>query len=363
MGVIRTGRWRPASGWRLLAALPLLAPATALAVDWDVYGRLNLSIERYSGGGYGAWDLASNSSRLGFDVEHQLETGLTVLGEVEQQIAFNRGDGLEWASRSALLGLRDSWGTLRLGYMNSAVKDLRGRFDLFSGEMGDSRNILRGEHKPHFDSRFPAGVRLTTPEGEGWGFDLHYSFDTQDEDDDPPADDNEHRAYAAVVDYQWPALSLAFGTERSYGDEDKHEGEVFRLGAEWAIGDDWTLIGFGQHSKEAWEVNGEYEDADGYGLGLRHRLADDLELRGQYYAIDADASGHGGRMAVIGAVFHADERTRLYVTYANLNNDSASQLVPWHHGRVAGPEGNEDGVHLDAGSSTWAVASGVRVDF
>ncbi|MBK5936391.1 MULTISPECIES: hypothetical protein [Halorhodospira] len=88
------------------------------------------------------------------------------------------------------------------------------------------------------------------------------------------------------------------------------------------------MIGFGQRSKERWQVNDEYEEADRYGLGLRHGLADDSDLRGQYYAIDLDESSHGGRMAVMGAVFHTDERTRLYVTYANLNNDSASQLVP-----------------------------------
>ncbi|MCG5530649.1 porin [Halorhodospira halochloris] len=348
--------------------------------DIEVYGRANVSVDYYHGGDeYSAFDLASNSSRIGIQAEHTLDTGLKLLGEVEQWIDFNRGSGADWASRSALLGLEDEWGTIKLGYMNTVLKDLRGDTDLFSGQMGDTRNVLRGPHNPHLDGRMRSGIRYISPEQQGWGVELQYSFDTEDRDSDEetPADDNDFNSYSALLRYVGERFWLALGHERYYGSEgdtldDRRSGEGYRLGVKLEASENLTLYALAQITQDSFpyfDNNNDdpegYVDALGGGLGVKYNLAEDLELRGQYYAIDADRSGYGARMGALGIVFHADERTRLYTTFANINNESNSCLAPWVHGRTAGPDREvmEDVSPAARGCTTWALSSGVRFDF
>ncbi|MBK5944349.1 porin [Halorhodospira halophila] len=375
MGVIRTGRRRPASGWRLLAALPLLAPAApciagnpvaAAEIDWSVYGRADVSVDYYSGGGYAAGDLASNSSRLGLRVGHTLETGLTVYGRLERTLDYNRGDGADLAPRDTYLGLTGAWGTLRLGYMDTAVKDIRSRVDLFGSQLGNARNVLRAGHRPHFDQRFPNAVRYSSPEQPGWGVDLQGSFDWDGEEDDDeafPADDNERTAVSSALRYSGERVWVAVGYERVAGRAGAvRSADALRLGLDWQATEALRVTALGQATRDAYAVDdADYSDAAAYGAGLLYALEDDLDLRLQYYTLDVDASGHGARLVSVGPIFHASERLRLYATATYLSNDDDSRLVPWEVGRTAGPSGED--AKIGSGRSAWAVGSGVRMDF
>nr|WP_242464675.1 porin [Halorhodospira abdelmalekii] len=380
-----------ASGTLLLGALFGISPSVQAAEAADerpqveVYGRINLSIDRYHGGDeYDAFHLASNSSRIGIHATHTLETGLTLLAEVEQVIDINYGRGGDWGSRSAFLGLKDNWGSIKLGYMNTVLKDLRGAFDLFSGEMGDSRNILRGAHNPHLDGRMRSGLRYASPNQPGWGVELQYSFDTEKRSDSQPdyqtpADDNELSAYSAALHYRGERFKIAIGHERFYGSvgtdpepvTERRAGEGYRLGFSFDLTEQVRILTFGQVTQDAYpyfSADGDligYADAVGAGIGLRYRISENLDLRSQYYAFDADENGYGARMVAFGPVYHADSRTRLYVTYANINNDSESCLAPWVHGRTAGPdrEAMPDKSPADRGCTTWGLATGIRYDF
>lgn len=356
----------------VLTALSVNIPLSALAQTsptLEVYGRANVSVDYYQGGeNYSAADLASNSSRIGMRAEHDLDTGLKLLGQISQSIYFNRGRGADWASRSALLGLKDAWGTIKIGYMGTILKDLRSDTDLYSGQLGDSRNILRGPRDPHLDDRMRSSIRYSSPQQLGWGVEMQYSFDTEDKDTNPPADDNQFNAYSALLRYQGESFWIAVGGKRFSGADpsiNRRSGTGYRLGLGVDLTEGFTLCALGQITQDSYpfDDNGNegFVDATGGGLGLKYQLADDLELLGQYYAMDAERSGYGARMAALGTVFHADKQTRFYATFATLNNNSHTHLAPWIHGRTAGPELEKTATRK--GATSWGISSGVRFDF
>ncbi|ABM62802.1 porin [Halorhodospira halophila] len=356
--------------WRRLAPLAVtlcaVAAPAAAEIDWDVYGRVDVSAEYYAGGSYSAGDLASNSSRLGLRVAHTLDTGLTVYGRVERALDYNRGDGADLGARDAYLGLTDDWGVLRLGYMDTPMKEIRSRVDLFGSQLGNARNVVRAGHSPHFDQRFPNAIRYSSPEQSGWGVDLQGSFDWEDRDesDDPyPADGNDRTAISTALRYTGERFWAALGYERVAGrDEAPSSADAYRLGLEWRATDALRLTALVQATGDAYELDDDtYSDTLAYGAGLLYALEDDLDLRLQYYTLDVDASGHGASLVSVGPVFHASERLRLYATATYLGNDDASDLVPWEVGRTAGPSAEEAGI--GTGRSAWAVGSGIRFDF
>ncbi len=69
-----------------------LTPALAMAADVKVYGRAHVSLDYLDDGkDYNEVGLSSNSSRLGFKAEQKLENGMTVFGQIEQEINFASG--------------------------------------------------------------------------------------------------------------------------------------------------------------------------------------------------------------------------------------------------------------------------------
>lgn len=372
-------------GMLLLLTVPesLIAASKANSPQVEIYGRADISIDYYHGTDeYSTFDLANNSSRVGIKGAYQLDTGLNLLAQAEQAIELNRGNGGNWSSRNTYLGLEDDWGMIRFGYMDSVLKDLRSKADLFSSHMGDSRNILRGPHNPHFDARMPSSVRYTSPEQQGWGVDVQYSFDTGDyeeDDQENPADANQFRAYSAMLSYRGAGFWVALGHEQYDGSEqdptdpqagERRTGEGSRLGLGVDIGEALTLNAVAQLTQDSFPYYQDpatdddpegYKDAVGGGLGLKYRLAQELEVLGQYYTIDAERSGYAARMTVLGAVYHADARTRLFATAATINNSQHSSMAPWVHGRTAGPK-LED-TSAKTGATTWGLSSGVRFDF
>ncbi|MFP4183314.1 MAG: porin [Halorhodospira sp.] len=347
------------------------AGAASAAVDLSFYGRADVSVDYDHGGRYDAWDLASNASRFGARATHELDTGLQVYGQVERCLDLNRGNDVDWCPRDTFLGLSDAWGTIRLGYMDTVLKDLRSQVDAFGSQMGNARNVLRGAHDPHLDARFPNAVRYTSPEQGGWGVDLQASLDwSRDEEQDEivPAEDNDRGAFSGAVRYRGERLWVAGGYERVSGLDEPPEArpessaEGYRLAMAVEVTDAWRVTALGQATHDAYETGAQaYSDAVAYGAGTRYALEDDLDLRAHYYALDVDAPGYGAELFSIGPVYHASEQLQLYATAAYLDNDDRSELVPWRLGRTAGPPGEDPGI--GPGRAAWGVSSGVRFDF
>lgn len=95
----------------LAVGATLLTPALAMAADVKIYGRAHVSLDYLDDGAdYNEVGLSSNSSRLGFKAEQKLENGMTVFGQIEQEINFASGNqddkSVDFSTRDTFVGLK-----------------------------------------------------------------------------------------------------------------------------------------------------------------------------------------------------------------------------------------------------------------
>jgi len=156
----------------LAVGATLLTPALAIAADVKIYGRAHVSLDYLDDGAdYNEVGLSSNSSGLGFKAEQELENGMTVFGQIEQEINFASGSSnsdLEFATRDTFVGLKGNFGQARVGRFDSPFKAARGPINFFGDMVGDVRNVTRvGNLK--FDERNANTIEYKSPKfGNGF---------------------------------------------------------------------------------------------------------------------------------------------------------------------------------------------------
>lgn len=141
----------------LAVTAALAAPLTAQAAP-TVYGLLNLSVDMVdletSGDVSPApgvqttdeWQVNSNSSRLGVKGEEDLANGYSAVYKAEFGVDADTASGL--TGRDRYLGLKSSWGTLKLGAFDSALKTAQGTVDQFNDmTYTDMDNYFSGENR------------------------------------------------------------------------------------------------------------------------------------------------------------------------------------------------------------------------
>lgn len=142
----------------LAVTAALAAPLTAQAAP-TVYGLLNLSVDMVDQESSGDLDLLtpgdqtldefqvnSNSSRLGVKGEEDLGNGYSAVYKAEFGVDADTASGL--SGRDRYLGLKSSWGTLKLGAFDSALKTAQGTVDQFNDmTFTDMNNYFAGENR------------------------------------------------------------------------------------------------------------------------------------------------------------------------------------------------------------------------
>jgi predicted porin len=161
-------------------ALPVAAQAAP-----SFYGKLDVSTEHLDGDRVGAdvseTTLESNKSRIGVRGEEKLSNDLSVVYQVEWGVSVD-GDsvnGPDLSQRDRFLGLKhNSLGTLRLGRLNTPLKEAEGPVDVFNGTRLDMENVFAGQEResnsiayssPTFADAITARLTHITEEGTGTG--------------------------------------------------------------------------------------------------------------------------------------------------------------------------------------------------
>src|SRR5690606_27096778 len=123
----------------------LLAASGAAAADVDVYGKANISVQDTDEAGVSEVELKSNASRFGVKGNEDLGDGLKVIYQFEWGVnPDSSGDNI--SARNQFVGLAGSFGTLKVGRNDTALKTAQGDFDLFNDLSGDIGSILNGEN-------------------------------------------------------------------------------------------------------------------------------------------------------------------------------------------------------------------------
>ena len=188
----------------LLTSSLLLMSLSAISAP-KVYGKLNIALNNDGSDGVNEKeiDLISNSSRLGFKGQLEMQDGLVGLYQIEYQIDPVDGHARDevkgengeievtdstFTQRNSYVGLKGSFGTLKLGKHDTPLKKASLKADLFNDLKGDIKNITDGENRitsflgydsPVFGGGVSISVSLSKGKDDGViGTDLDGEFGT-----------------------------------------------------------------------------------------------------------------------------------------------------------------------------------------
>ncbi|SEA60425.1 porin [Alkalimonas amylolytica] len=298
----------------------LLVPVQAAEVS--IYGRANLSVDQLDNGVNNATNVSSNSSRLGFRGQTELEHGLEAFFQIEQTIFFDEGRG-NFADRDSFLGLRGNFGSLRLGQFDTPLKVIRARVDLFGNRIGDIRNLSRVNTGNDlignvFDERFKNGVAYQSPAVNNITFDLHYSPHHAN----GATNDNKREALSTAITYAAKGRYLSLAYERSEGNEVLNP-TAWRLGAFYDVTEQLRLITFAQLDKDL-----PIGDRTLFGAGAAFKR-EHYTLKAQLYRVsNRDADDADATLLVVGIDRQFGRALVGYLAYAiSSNEDNAAYRV------------------------------------
>ena len=210
----------------LFASSLLLISMSAISAP-KVYGKLNIALNNNGSDGVNEKeiDLISNSSRLGLKGQLEMQDGLVGLYQIEYQIDpvdghardEVRGENGEievtdstFTQRNSYVGLKGSFGTLKLGKHDTPLKKASLKVDLFNDLKGDIKNITDGENRitsflgydsPVFGGGVSISVSLSKGKDDGViGTDLDGEFGTN---------------LSASLKYDIEAIQFVIATEKA----------------------------------------------------------------------------------------------------------------------------------------------------
>jgi predicted porin len=291
----------------LLAAL--LLASTQAPAEVRIYGRAHYSLDWLDNGAEADFKLSSNSSRLGFDAAHTFERGLTARVRIEQDVRFDQA-GSTFGARDNYFALQGGFGLLRLGYMDTPLKNLRDATDLFGDRIGDARNLVRlQELGADFDVRFRNGIHYRTPVLGTLSFDLHHSVDNR------PGGDAGHGGASAT------SAALIHRASASYAalawEEHRLSGDRALRVAGWRQFGAWRLTGLAQRAEIGHRV-------DSAGLGLQWSR-DRLRYKAQAYLLRSALADGNAHMLALGVDYQWDPALTFYAAAAaTFNQDAAA---------------------------------------
>lgn len=159
-------------------AVILAASGTAMA-DPEVYGKVNVTLQNSDEAGASEVELKSNASRFGVKGDEDLGNGLKAIYKFEWEVdptdeSKSSSDHIK--SRNQYVGLAGSFGEIKVGRHDTALKEAQGDFDLFNDLEGDIKHTFNGENResnyigytsPKFGEAFSIRVNLYPGEAAG----------------------------------------------------------------------------------------------------------------------------------------------------------------------------------------------------
>lgn len=341
----------------LVTASGLIAAGNAQAADIDIYGQAHMAISHLDDGDdYSALNLSSNSSRVGFRAGHDLDDAMRAIVQIEGQVNIDNTNTDVLTFRNSFAGLTGGWGTVRAGRFDTPNKILRIRTDLFGNQVGDARNVIRGNYNidptdpdsgnyQGFDERFRKGIAYTTPQVNGFFGEVHYSVETQE--NARSVDGNDNDAWSASITYHDGPLYAAIAHEQWNFEDSDSERDVTRIAAYYDIAN-FRFTGLAQTASDP--------DDDAYGIGVRYAVVPDVHLKTQYYRLDGDADETSADLFAVGVNYAYASNTTFYLNYAQIDNDDLQTRQPWN-------EASSLNLTNTAGETARAVAAGMIYNF
>ncbi|MCK4865367.1 MAG: porin [Gammaproteobacteria bacterium] len=298
-------------------ALPMVSAHAVEVADkkLEVYGKLHLSLSQNDqlGTVNDNWLLESNASRLGFKGQIPLDAGLTGTYKFESEIAVEEGT-TTFAGRNTYLGLKGSFGEVRLGRHDSPLKMAQGKFDQFGDTAGDLKNAgdEDGENRnlnsiTYLGKFADVGVNVQLIPGEGDGTTGGQGI----------ADTT-----SIAVSYNAGPLYVAVAHD-SYDDTaGAAEASLIRLVATYKVGD----MQFGLLSQSGVEApDAVAAKEDWLGLSFNMKMGSKNKLKAQYITVkDSATTALEGTQLSVGFDHKVGKKGTVYAMYNTITEENAT---------------------------------------
>ena len=285
----------------IAAAAALLAGSAFAQSSTEIYGRINLSLERQDVGGDSRSVVQDNSSRIGFRGTEDLGGGLKAGFVIEH--GFNADTGAaagDFWGRESTLSLSGGFGTLRLGNMpaSEAYFATADYISMHNHDTGTSADALYG-----FVSvgALQSAIAYTSPTMSGLRLDVQYGLKESTKTDNP---------LSLAANYDAGPLHLGFGYEDYNGNKSTAIRALYEMGAITVGG--YYEKGGGDLSYNNIRVSAMYT------MGASEFHAN-YGNRGDTNDVD----GTGANQFTVGYNYNLSKRTKLYTYYTRLDTDVA----------------------------------------
>jgi predicted porin len=308
------------SAARLTVAL--FAPASALASDeLDVYGRINVTLQNSDEAAGEQVELQSNASRVGVKGEKAVRAGLKVIYQLEWGVNIDsEGNDDNVVPRNQFLGLEGTFGTIKVGRHDTALKQAQGDFDLFDDLEGDISKVFNGENRlrdyvgyntPVFGKAFSATVNFfpgEDPEAGNDGAADKFSASLQYENDlvyvavahDSDVDGEGVTTNRVVGGYTFgPARLMLLYQQTDSGEKE----DGFGASLAWTFGKYVAKVQY--LTADIWRTQLQADPLDNrletlFSAGLDRMLAEDTRLFGFYTTGDIGGTLESNNYVAVG---------------------------------------------------------------
>lgn len=347
-------------------ALPVAAQAADSNVT--VSGQMHLSLDNLDGwngvgnAGTGAggadlsrnWNVSSNASNIVFKGNEDLGNGLNAIFQI--QTFFDVGgtgnaDGSFGGtangvgSGATFVGLSGNFGTVKLGKDESPFKILSRKVDLFSNQIGDSRNLTAAKAGANgslgWDNRPNNAVEYNSPDMNGFQANAMYSTNLNG----GATTDAAVKLWAVTGTYSNGPIFAGLGYEKHKLEDQTglpagmKDENAWRLSGGYNFGD-FKLVAFYQRASGLYfSPTNNDQSRNTWGLGGAYKLAGNNTIKAQYYRIGnaGTTSNSGAALWALGFDHALSKRTTVYAAYARANNDSAANYSAFGGGHGDNP--------------------------
>lgn len=322
----------------LAVAGTFAAPAFAASSNVDIYGIVNVSVNRVDAdvaNRDNSLGVVSNASRLGLKGSEDLGGGLAAIWQIEASINAEEVSG-SLGGRNTFVGLKGGFGTVLMGQHDTPMKLLGRSVDNFGDTMADSRNLLGADNSTgttSYDLRTKNTIAYISPNFSGLTAILAYVADHQGGLATPTScstsvsglDCNVNDAWSASATYNNGPLMLGAGYEKhniaatTTTEVSRH---IWRLVGGYTLGD--LKLGAQYENASADNVAAlNPSDRNAWGLFANYAMGA-ITLKANYLSVgDYDGtSDSGAKQYTLGADYALSKRTTAYAFYAKIKNDT-----------------------------------------
>ena len=304
----------------LAIAGALAAPLAAQAQNVQIYGLLQMSVDRVDDGNESGTSMTDNNSRLGFRGTEDLGNGLKAIFQLESSVRPDERGGT-WTGRDSWVGLAGSFGSVVVGNKFTAYKSSTDFVDPMADTIGDYNNIFGVFEfdSDGFNDRFTNGIFYDSPDFGGLKFSASYGLNSNGGAGFESDGDNEGWSLAAT--YKTGGLTLV----AAYEDQDDRifEGtKAFKVAAGYKFGNTTITGAYAVEDFGKDAGTGEKYKRDVLFAAVKHSIGN-VDLMASYTWADEfdDVDDSGAQAFAIGAVYNFSKRTNIGAYYAQVKND------------------------------------------